>query len=223
MLLLGENTPGGYAEYTQVPRSSLVELPTRDYNIYAASVCGVATLMHASKVAGVGSGDKVLVTGSLGGVGIHGIQYLQMIGARVYAYTRRRDKSRILEDLGAAPVHDLEFYRTHGRVDVVMEIVGGKTINQSMRALRNGGTLVLIGNVDGRPITIERPALLVMREIKIVGSAAYTLEEYKTAIGIVGSGRIKAFYKAYRLDEVNRAYEDLAHSRVVGRAILNPS
>ncbi|MCE4613899.1 MAG: zinc-binding dehydrogenase [Desulfurococcales archaeon] len=221
-ILLGEGVPGGYAEMVQVPRGNLVELPTRDYPRYAAAVCGVATMMHASKVAGVVPGDRVLVTGSLGGVGIHGIQYLAMIGARVYAYTRRRDKARILEELGAEPVHSLDFYREKGRVDVVVEVVGSKTFNESMRSLRTGGILVLVGNVEGEPIVIERPALLVMREIEVKGSAAYTMEEYRQAVSLVGSGKIKAYYKTYRLEDVNKAYQDMAEGRILGRAVLVP-
>jgi len=222
LLLLGENVPGGYAEYVAVPRENLVPLPTRDYPAYAAAVCGVATFIHASRVAGVGRGDRVLVTGSLGGVGIHGIQYLVSLGATVYAYTRRREAARVLEELGAVPVHGFDFYRREGRVDVVMELVGAKTINESMRALRFGGTLVLIGNVHGEPVTITRPALLVMREIKVTGSAAYTREEYEEAVEIVGSGRVRPFYKTYRLEDINKAYEDIASGRVVGRAVVTP-
>lgn len=220
MLLLGEDTPGGYAEYTAVPKESLVPLPTGDFEAYAAAVCGVATFMHASRLAGVGAGDRVLVTGSLGGVGVHGIQYLLDIGARVYAFTRRREGASILSNLGAEPVHDLQFYRSLGRVDVVMELVGARTINESMRALRQGGTLILIGNVQGEPVTIARPALLVMREIRVVGSAAYTRPEYEEAVRLVGSGKIKPFYRTYSLDEINRAYEDVGSGRVVGRAVL---
>ena len=220
--ILGEDVPGGYAEYVAVPRENLVPLPTRDFESYAAAVCGVATLMHAARVAGVGAGDRVLVTGSLGGVGIHGIQYLLGLGARVYAYTRRRDKAGILAELGAEPVHDLQFYRRHGRVDVVVELVGARTINESMRALRHGGTLVLVGNVHGEPVTIARPALLVMREIRIVSSAAYTREEYEAAVRMVGSGRVKPFYKTYKLEEVNEAYRDIGEGRIVGRAVITP-
>ncbi|MCE4603276.1 MAG: zinc-binding dehydrogenase [Desulfurococcales archaeon] len=219
-LLLGETTPGGYAEMVNVPASSLVELPSREYEKYAAAVCGVATMIHASKVAGLGPGDRVLVTGSLGGVGVHGIQYLAMLGARVYAYTRRRQHSRLLEDLGVEPVHSLDFYRGMGRVDVVMELVGARTLNESMRSLRQGGSLVLVGNVGGEPILIERPALLVMREIRIMGTAAYTMEEYREAINLVARGRVRPFYKAYRLEEVNRAYRDIDEGRVIGRAVL---
>lgn len=220
--VLGEHVPGGYAEIVHVPRENLAPLPDGDYDKYAAAVCGVATMIHAARVAGVGRGDRVLVTGASGGVGIHGAQYLALIGAEVYAYTRSPEKARILRELGLHAVTSLDFYRSEGRVDAVMELVGGPTINESMRTLRPGGTLVLVGNITGEPIVIRRPALLVMREISIRGSAAYTPEEWLEAIRIVAEGRVKPFYRAYPLEEVNEAYRDALEGGRIGRVILRP-
>ena len=223
--ILGENYPGGYAEEVYAPRENLVPLPDRDYEKYAASVCGVATIIHASRLAGVAGGSKILVTGATGGVGIHAIQYLVLLGAEVYATTRSPEKAETIEALGATPIiaekgFGKKLAQKHGRVDAVIELVGAATINESMRALKPGGTLVLVGNTEGKPIEITRPAMLVMREYKIVGSAAFTLNEYRTAVKIVGRGQIKPFYKKYRLEEINKAYEDIVSGKIVGRAVL---
>ncbi|MEB3816860.1 MAG: zinc-binding dehydrogenase [Desulfurococcales archaeon] len=221
-MVLGENSPGGYADKVYVPPWILVELPDREYEKYAAAVCGVATMLHAARVAGVKAGDKVLVTGASGGVGIHGLQLLKLLGAKVYAYTRSEEKARILRSLGVEAVTDLSFYKSEGRVDSVMELVGARTINDSMRTLRPGGHLVLIGNITGERILIERPALFVMREIHIHGSAAYNMAEYKAAIEIVSRGAIKPFYKTYKLEDINIAYKDALEGRLLGRAVLTP-
>jgi D-arabinose 1-dehydrogenase-like Zn-dependent alcohol dehydrogenase len=220
--ILGEQVPGGYADTVYVPPWLLVELPDDDFKKYAAAVCGVATMIHAARVARVGPGDRVLVTGATGGVGIHGIQYLSLIGAEVYAYTRSPAKAARLAELGVNPVTSLDFYKTVGRVDTVIELVGSRTVNESMRALRPGGNLVLVGNITGEPVRIERPALFVMREIHMHGSAAYNLHEYRAAIRIVGSGPIKPFYKIYKLDEINDAYNDAVSRSILGRAVLVP-
>ncbi len=220
--ILGENVPGGYASSVAVPKWNLIDLPDSGYDKYAAAACGVATLMHSARRAGVGPGDKVLVTGASGGVGVHGIQYLRLIGAEVYAYTRSPEKARVLRELGAKVVDSPDFYRREGRMDAVMEIVGAATINWSMRTLKPGGTLVLIGNVGGDPVVIERPALLVMRELTITGTAAYTRREYEEAIRLIGEGLIKPFYRTYKLEEINKAYEDMTKASLVGRAVLNP-
>jgi len=221
-VILGEGLPGGYADRVYVPEWNLVPLPDDEYEKYAAAVCGVATMMHAARVAGVGAGEKVLVTGASGGVGIHGIQYLKLLGAHVYAYTRSDAKAGLLAELGVEPVTSLSFYRERGRVDVVMELVGAATVNESMRALRPRGRLVLVGNVGGEPIVLERPALAIMRELAIYGSAAYSRPEYEAAVRLVGEGAVKPFYRRYRLEDVNLAYDAAASGGLVGRAVLVP-
>ena len=151
------------------------------------------------------------------------MQYLKLLGVEVIAYTRSPEKARLLEDeLGVDAVTRLDFYREKGKVDAVIEMVGAPTFNDSIRALRPGGTLVLVGNVTGEPVVIERPALIVMRELRITGSAAFSLPEYKAAINLVAKGAVKPFYKTYKLEEVNKAYEDVSAGSLVGRAVLKP-
>ncbi|BES82777.1 zinc-binding dehydrogenase [Pyrodictium abyssi] len=221
--ILGETVPGGYAEQVYVPRWNLIELPDTRYTDYAAAACGVATFIHAARVAGVGAGDRVIVTGAAGGVGIHGVQYLLSHGVEVYGTTRSREKARVLEELGVHPLTSREFSRELGaKVDAVFEVVGAPTINESLRALRPQGTLVLIGNVEGKPLELVRPAMIVMRELRITGSAAYTRREYEAAISLIARGLVRPFYKTYRLDEVNQAYENILAGRLVGRAVIIP-
>ncbi|MEB3780478.1 MAG: zinc-binding dehydrogenase [Desulfurococcales archaeon] len=220
--ILGEDLPGGYAEYVDAPYGNIVELPTRDYEKYAAAVCGVATMIHVARISGIGCCDRVLVTGAGGGVGIHGVQYLSMLGANVYGYTRRPEAARVLRGLGVNVVDSLDFYKKIGRMDYVVEIAGGPTINRSMRSLRFEGTLVLVGNVTGEPLVIDRPALFIMRQLRVIGSAAYSIDEYRYAIKLVGDGLIRAFYKRYSLDDVNRAYSDIMEGRIIGRGVLVP-
>ncbi len=221
-LVLGEMVPGGYADRVYVPEWNLVPLPDEEFEKYAAAVCGVATMMHASRVARVSAGEKVLVTGATGGVGIHGIQYLSLIGAEVLGYTRSPERARVLRELGITPVTDPGFYRSLGRVDIVMELVGKYTFNSSMRALKPRGRMVLIGNISGEPVPIERPALFVMRELELYGSAAFSKKEYEAAVRIVGSGAVRAFYRPYRLEDVNLAYDTVSKGEIVGRAVLRP-
>jgi len=186
--------------------------------------CGVATFIHAAKVAGIGDGGRVLVTGVAGGVGIHGVQYPVSLGVEVYGTTHSREKkARVLEELGVHPLTSKEFSRELGaKVDAVFEVVGASTINESLRAPRPQGTLMLIGNVEGKSLGLARPTMIVMRELRITGSATYTRREYKAAISLIARGLVKPFYKTYRLDEVNQAYEDILAGRLVGRAVITP-
>lgn len=221
--IFGEGIPGGYADKIYVPPNHVIPLPDDQYEKYAAAACGVATMIHASKVAHVAPGDKVLITGAAGGVGVHGIQLLTSMGVHVYAYVRKKKQAEFLSrELGVEAVTDLSFYKEHGRVDIVFEMVGEPTINESMRSLRFGGTMVLLGNVTGAHITIKRPALLIMRQIKITGTAGFSPEEWMLAIKLISQGRIKPYYKKYPLEKINQALKEAVEDNRIGRIVLEP-
>lgn len=118
-----------------------------------------------------------MVTGGAGGsVGMHMIQYLKTLGAKVIAVTSSGKKPKV-EKYADEVV--LEGQRYPGKVDIVYDNVGAPTINEGLRSLDKEGTLVLIGNVEGQEIVLKRPALTIMREQRIVGSAAYTSAEVR--------------------------------------------
>src|SRR5579875_596434 len=203
---LGENRFGGYAEQVAISRDSLLDLPDRDYEKYAATMCPIATAIHACKLVDV-EDKKVLVTGAGGGVGIHAIQYLKLKGAKVIAITSEH-KLKFVEKYADQAITEKAFSKIVKNVDVVFEIVGSATINESLRALKRQGTLVLIGNLEGNEISLQRPPLFIMREHRIIGSAAYTKQDFKEALSIV-SRYIDPYYTPYRLDQINDAYRDL--------------
>ena len=215
----GEGRPGGYAEAVIAPASNVFELPDSDFVKYAAAVCPLATAIHASKLGGVGPGVRVLVTGAGGGVGIHAIQYLRYLGAYIISVTSPY-KADFVAKYSDEVITDREFSRKVRDVDVVFEIVGAATINESLRALKREGVLVLIGNTEGEEVRLVRPALIIMREQRIIGSAAYTRREVLEAVQLLHKGVVKPVYRTYAFKDVNRAYEDLINNRVLGRAVL---
>jgi len=215
----GEGKPGGYAEAVIVPAGNVFELPDSDFVKYAAAVCPLATAIHASKLGNVSPGSRVLVTGAGGGVGIHTIQYLKHLGAHVISITSPQ-KADFVAKYSDEVITDRDFSRKVRDVDVVLEVVGSVTINESLRALKREGVLVLIGNTEGEEIRLARPALTVMREHRIIGSAAYTRNEVLEAARLLHKGAVTPVFKTYAFNDVNRAYEDLINQRVLGRAVL---
>lgn len=222
LILLGEGKNGGYASAIAVPKENVFPLPDRNYEFYAASVCAIATSIHASKLAGGIKGKNVLVTGAGGGVGIHMIQYLNYAGAKVIALTSKQKEEKVKE-FADELITEKEFSKQVKDVDVVMELVGSETINESLRSLSKEGILILIGNITGNEISLKRPALTIMREQKIIGSAAYTKKEVEEAIRLIHEGFIKPVYKTYPLEEINTAYLELRNANVLGRAVLKIS
>ncbi|TRM86500.1 alcohol dehydrogenase, partial [Sulfolobus sp. C3] len=164
-IILGETEKftGGYAEQVIVPERNLIPLPDDKFEKYASTMDPLATAIHATKLVKLERDSKVLVTGAGGGVGIHLSQYLKYIGVKeVYGLS---SKGRKLEELGIKAISDLR----NEKFDAIFELVGSKTINDSIRALKKEGTLILIGNIEGEPITLLRPALTIMRQQKIIG------------------------------------------------------
>ncbi|MGC8606850.1 MAG: alcohol dehydrogenase catalytic domain-containing protein [Vulcanisaeta sp.] len=215
----GEGKSGGYAEAVIVPKNNVFELPDNDYVKYAAAVCPLATAIHASILSNIGSGTRVVVTGAGGGVGIHTIQYLKSLGAYVISITSL-GKADFVARFSDEVITERDFSRKVKDVDVVLEIVGAATINESLRALKREGTLVLIGNIEGEEIRLTRPALTVMREHRIIGSAAYTRSEVLRAVELLHKDIIKPIYRSYGFRDVNQAYNDLLNQKVLGRAVL---
>jgi|BEDMetMinimDraft_2_1075160.scaffolds.fasta_scaffold03507_4 D-arabinose 1-dehydrogenase-like Zn-dependent alcohol dehydrogenase len=212
--ILGEGVPGGYAEEVLVDERNLIPLPENDFVKYSVAE-PIATAIHSSKVANIRIGEKVLVTGASGGVGIHAVQYLKAIGADVYGLT---SKPEVVESVGVEAVSLDDIKKM--KFDVVFEIVGAKTINDSLRALKKEGRLVLIGNVEGEEIVLSRPALTIMRQQSIIGSASYTKREYEEAIEAVRRRLIKPVYTAYNFLDINRAYREIVSGKAKGRAVL---
>jgi alcohol dehydrogenase len=213
--IIGENLPGGYAEEVYVPERNIIQLPDNNFEKYAAASEAVATMIHASHLANIKEGYKILVTGASGAVGIHGIQYLKTLKAEIYGLT---SKPEIVKMNGAIPISNEELKKE--KFDVIMEIVGAFTINESLRALKKEGILVLIGNIEGTPINLVRPALTIMRQQKIIGSAAFTLNEFKEAIQLIASGKINPYYKIFPFDEINEAYKIILNRQQTGKMIL---
>lgn len=219
LIFYGEGVDGGYAEIVYADKNGILELNDSNFENYAAAACPLATAIHATNLARIKEGDKVLVTGAGGGVGIHAIQYLSSLNAYVISVTSK-SKEQIVKQYSNEVITEQDFSKKVSKVDFVFEIVGSITINESLRSLKKEGKLILIGNITGEEIILKRPALTVMREQAIVGSAAYTKKEYIEALNLIHRGKIKPYYKKYLLSNVNEALQDLSEGRVVGRAIL---
>ncbi|MFC4907279.1 nitroreductase/quinone reductase family protein [Actinomadura gamaensis] len=153
---------GGYAEYVCVPVSGLVPVPAGVDP--AEAVCLPLTYVTAyqllRRVARVRPGERVLVHGAAGAVGIALLQLGRAAGLEMYG-TATADQAGLVAELEATPID----YRagdvvarvrsaTGGGVDAVLDGIGGAVALRSYRALRRGGRLVLFGHYaalrDGR-------------------------------------------------------------------------
>jgi NADPH:quinone reductase-like Zn-dependent oxidoreductase len=135
-----------YAEVVAVPALHLVRKPASLSHIEAAAlpIVGLTAWQGLVDLAGVTAGDRVLVHGGGGGVGHVAIQIAKALGAYVIT-TAGASKREFVEALGADEVIDyttVDFAEVVRDVDIVLDTIGGDTVERSLGVLRPGGHLV---------------------------------------------------------------------------------
>src|SRR5205807_820110 len=123
----------------------------------AALVLNYHTAYFALKLRGrLAAGETVLVHGAAGGVGTASLQVAKGLGARTIAVVSSDGKERVARDAGADEVvrsdsawKDQAKEISGGGVDIVLDPVGGDRFTDSIRALREGGRVVVVGFTGG--------------------------------------------------------------------------
>ena len=143
-----------------------------------------STAWYAYDRAGVRPGQTVLVHGAAGGVGTAALDLAAAFGARVIAVVSSDEKERVARQYGAWAVlrSDSDWLAEvrrltegHG-VDAVLDPVGGDRFTDSLRALRIGGILVVIGFVGGGIPEVKVNRLL-LRNLTITGISMDTMDQ----------------------------------------------
>ena len=191
--VIGEHVSGGHAEMISVPNGNLLLLPDEIRFDTAASQGLVATtcwrmLFHRAHLK---AGDTVLVVGAGGGVNSMTIAMATLAGATVIALTSSEAKAYKARALGARYIVNYTTSTcwerevrelTNGRgADIVVDNVGEKTMVQSMRAARNGGVVVTVGNTSGFDLKLDNRVIFA-RQLSIVGSTMGSFDDFKNAL-----------------------------------------
>jgi 2-desacetyl-2-hydroxyethyl bacteriochlorophyllide A dehydrogenase len=230
---LGFSLPGGFADVVRAPAANLVPLPESvSFETAAVLSCSGMSVVHASRLAGIGLGDVVVVNG-VGGVGLMAVQVAVAAGARVVAVADSEAKADLARSLGASETIVLEGGRGYdGLPELVLELTGGTgadhvvelvgtadTIRAGIRSLGRGGKFVIIG-YTGDHIDIH-PIELILSEIQIVTSVAASKRDLETAIGLAAAGRLEVTVDTrYPLDEIGTALQRLQAREVRGRNVV---
>jgi NADPH:quinone reductase-like Zn-dependent oxidoreductase len=139
---------GAAAEFVTVPASALAAKPATATHVESAALPLAALTAWQALVdhARVQPGERVLVHGGAGGVGVYGVQFAAALGAYVIA-TDLPANEAFVRSLGADEFLDYTARRFDDELsdlDVVLDAVGGETLSRSYKVLRRGGRLVTL-------------------------------------------------------------------------------
>lgn len=240
----GEVDFGAYAEQVVVDADNCYRIPD-DMSFEHAAALGLSyqTAHFAlNDRAHVSSGERVLVNGAAGGVGLAAIQLVKALGAHAIAGVRNTDQAEVALAAGADAVVDLSadnlrdnlreqvmaITNDHG-ADVILDPVGGDVFDASLRALAWSGRLVVIGFASGETPTVEANYLL-LRNISVIGLQwrQYRVREpdwvrriQNDMYSLYQQGRLTPHVMhAAPLEEFAGALEALEAGRVNGKMVL---
>jgi NADPH:quinone reductase-like Zn-dependent oxidoreductase len=144
---------GSFAEYTPARQDTLAPKPASlTFEQAAAVPTSACTALQALRDKGeIQPGQKVLIVGASGGVGIFAVQIAKSFGAEVTGVCSTT-KVELVRALGADRVVDYtqeDFTRSGQQYDLILALGGNRSLSQLRRALTPRGTLVLVGGEGG--------------------------------------------------------------------------
>ena len=229
---------GGGADVVAIDPGSVFPLPdSMSFEQGAALPMNYLTAQFAlGELRGrVREGETVLVHGAAGGVGTAAIQVAKGYGARVIAVVSTEEKAAVAKDAGAdeavlvdgflAAVKEL----TDGRgVDVVVDVVGGDLMTDSLRSLAPLGRVLVLGFTAGAIPEVKVNRLLLNNiDVRGVGWGAYAMvrpgfmrEQWDEITPMMGDSVQPPVGRTYPLEDVRTALTDMAERRATGKLVL---
>jgi NADPH:quinone reductase-like Zn-dependent oxidoreductase len=229
---LGGPLDGTLTERMAISADSVVRIPDTLSDAEAACLpCAGVTAWSALVTHGrLHAGDTVLLLGT-GGVSIFGLQIAKMLGARVIVTSSSDDKLDKANELGADA--GINYRRTvdwgkaardltNGRgVDHVLEVGGGATLSQSLRAVRPGGTVSIIGNLGGGKSELNLLPVL-MQNIRLQGVIVGHRESFEALVrAAVHNDLHPVVDRVFPFDQVARAMEHMASGQHFGKVAVD--
>lgn len=222
--LLSEGIDGTFAENVAVPARNLVDKPAE--LSFAQAACLPTAWLTAYRAlftrAGLRPGDRLLIQGAGGGLATAATLLARAAGVQVTVTSRTAEKRKRALDLGAHAAVEPGARLPEG-VDVVLESVGEATWDHSLKVLRPGGTVVVVGATSGPNPPADLPRVF-FRQLRVVGSTMGTRGELQALIRfLLASGIRPVIDEVFRLEEAGQALERMVSGDLFGKLVLRIS
>jgi NADPH:quinone reductase len=230
---------GAWAETAVAPEHMVFKLPAElDFAQGAALILNYHTAYFGLKLRGrLIAGETVLIHGAAGGVGTAAIQVARGLGAGTIAVVSSDEKAEVARAAGAdevvrsdGPWKDEARALSGGGVDVVLDPVGGDRFTDTIRSLREGGRVLVVGFTGGAIPEVKVNRLLLNNtEVVGAGWGAYVMgkpeawREIGAAVSeLVGTGQVRPIVGAhFRLEQAGKALKLLDEREAVGKVVLD--
>lgn len=229
---LGGPHEGTLREHMVCDEAALVSAPQRSSWEEAACLpCSWVTAYRALvELAGLERDQTVVCQGS-GGVSLAALAIARAVGARVIVTSRGPSKLARLGELGAEHTIDTtatpnwskrvrELTRGEG-AHQVLEVGGASSIGESIRALRIGGTLSVIGVLSGVSADLDlRPIL--MQDLRVQGVFVGSKQTFLELLDLIGEHDLRPVIdRVFPLDEARAAFEHAASGAQFGKVVIS--
>jgi NADPH:quinone reductase-like Zn-dependent oxidoreductase len=229
---LGGLIDGMACELRVLPEYGLCHTPEHLSDAEAAALpcAGLTAWSAVFDQGGVKPGDLVLTQGS-GGVSAFALQFAKLAGAEVISTSSSDAKLARLRDLGsdhlinyvdtpewARPAREISGGRG---LDLVVEVGGAGTLEQSIKAVRLGGAVMLIGVLSGANHEFRLP-LVVTRKIRLEGVTCGSREQFEAMLRAIDQNKLRPALDDQRfgLDELPAALAHLREGRHFGKVVV---
>ncbi len=232
--IFGENQDGTQCEYMAINADHLRIIPEGMSFEEAAAFPLVAETSYTMLIdrANIQSDETVFVWGASSGVGSMAIQIAKAMGCKVLTTVGNSEKRKLAEKLEADVVINYkeddiakivnEFTNKRG-VDVVVEHVGTKTWDTSLRILGKGGRIVTCGATTGSEAKFDIRHLFYKQQ-SILGSTMGNVKSLDNMLEMYKNGKVKPIVdKSFKLREIQKAHEYLENGKQIGKVLVIPN
>src|SRR5699024_2975861 len=229
---IGHGRDGGYAEYTVVPAANAYSTNAGICDAELATFCcSYLTAEHMLDRAHVEQDERVLVTGSSGGVGSALIQLCRARGAMPFAVTSKSKASEIsaigaeatiLRDDAGELVDKVSMAADGQPIDVVADLVAGPMFNDLLRVLRPEGRYTTAGAIAGPVVELDLRTMY-LNHLQLNGSSQGTRAAFRRILKYIEEGRIRPLLsRTFKLSDFHTAQQTFIDKNHVGNLVIVP-
>lgn len=225
--VLGMPKHGTFAEYISIPDKYIYDTPDHLSDIEAAALplAGVTAYRVLMTRCQLRSTDRVLVTGTGGGVALFAVQFALALGCEVHVTSGSADKIRRATAMGVARGFNYKQDDWHkqieGGYDVIIDSAGGDGFQHLIKLCNPGARIGFYGATLGKYQNLN-PQLLFWRQISIIGSTMGSDRDFADMLAFVSKHKIvPVIDRVYPLSEGAQAFDRMAAGDQFGKIVLN--